>query len=265
MRKLFLLSLFILTGLWSFVTAAVEYNWQEIYTRVNRQLYNNRVALNQEVVNDVISYLDTVDARSDGQKISIIRGRVWAYDQTTGADRSLAGLRAFAEPLIAAAKLEKAPTGAQLASIFSIWYRQTDVEFAKEVYDFIKQTPGAEGYADSGLWANAVGKYEEAYSLYVATAVWPHRAVNLAIYKLNDPVKAFAAARLLTGKTYRANIVKPVIQQVVSKLVGNDAIPAAEMKTFLQNVNRKYSSQLIEDKAPWEPIIAQIRTVLETY
>ena len=144
MRKLFLLSLFILTGLWSFVTAAVEYNWQEINTRVNRQLYNNRVALNQEVVNEVISYLDTVDARSDGQKISIIRCRVWAYDQTTGADRSLAGLRAVAEPLIAAAKLEKAPTGAQLASIFSIWYRQTDVEFAKEVYDFIKQTPGEE-------------------------------------------------------------------------------------------------------------------------
>ena len=40
---------------------------------------------------------------------------------------------------------------------------------------------------------------------------------------------------------------------------------AAEMKTFLQNVNRKYSPQLINDKAAWEPIIAQVRTVLETY
>lgn len=264
MRKLFL-SLFILTGLWSFVTAAVEYNWQEIDAKVYRPLYNNRTALNQEVVQSAIDYLDAVEATNDGQKLDVIRCRVRAYDQTTGADRSLAGLRAFAEPLIAAAKLEKAPTGAQLASIFSIWYRRTDVEFAKEVYDFIKQTPGAEGYADSGLWANAVGKYDEAYSLYVETAAWPQRAVEIALNKLNDPAKAFAAAKLLTGKTYKAEIVKPVIQQVVSKLVGNDAIPAAEMKTFLQNVNRKYSAQLIEDKATWEPIIAQIRTVLETY
>lgn len=264
MRKLFL-SLFILTGLWSFVTAAVEYNWQEIDAKVYRPLYNNRTALNQEVVQSAIDYLDAVEATNDGQKLDVIRCRVRAYDQTTGADRSLAGLRAFAEPLIAAAKLEKAPTGAQLASIFSIWYRRTDVEFAKEVYDFIKQTPGAEGYADSGLWANAVGKYDEAYSLYVETAAWPQRAVEIALNKLNDPAKAFAAAKLLTGKTYKAEIVKPVIQQVVSKLVGNDAIPAAEMKTFLQNVNRKYSAQLIDDKATWEPIIAQIRTVLETY
>lgn len=264
MRKLFL-SLFILTGLWSFVTAAVEYNWQEIDAKVYRPLYNNRTALNQEVVQSAIDYLDAVEATNDGQQLDVIRCRVRAYDQTTGADRSLAGLRAVAEPLIAAAKLEKAPTGAQLASIFSIWYRKTDVEFAKEVYDFIKQTPGAEGYADSGLWANAVGKYDEAYSLYVETAAWPQRAVEIAINKLNDPAKAFAAAKLLTGKTYKAEIVKPVIQQVVSKLVGNDAIPAAEMKTFLQNVNRKYSAQLIEDKATWEPIIAQIRTVLETY
>ena len=264
MRKLFL-SLFILTGLWSFVTAAVEYNWQEIDAKVYRPLYNNRTALNQEVVQSAIDYLDAVEATNDGQKLTVIRCRVRAYDQTTGADRSLAGLRAVAEPLIAAAKLEKAPTGAQLASIFSIWYRQTDVEFAKEVYDFIKQTPGAEGYADSGLWANAVGKYDEAYSRYVSTAAWPQRAVEIALNNLNDPAKAFAAAKLLTGKTYKAEIVKPVIQQVVSKLVGNDAIPAAEMKTFLQNVNRKYSAQLIEDKATWEPIIAQIRTVLETY
>ena len=264
MRKLFL-SLFILTGLWSFVTAAVEYNWQEIDAKVYRPLYNNRTALNQEVVQSAIDYLDAVEATNDGQKLDVIRCRVRAYDQTTGADRSLAGLRAVAEPLIAAAKLEKAPTGAQLASIFSIWYRRTDVEFAKEVYDFIKQTPGAEGYADSGLWANAVGKYDEAYSLYVETAAWPQRAVEIALNKLNDPAKAFTAAKLLTGKTYKAEIVKPVIQQVVSKLVGNDAIPAAEMKTFLQNVNRKYSAQLIEDKATWEPVIAQIRTVLETY
>lgn len=264
MRKLFL-SLFILTGFWSFVTAAVEYNWQEIDAKVYRPLYNNRTALNQEVVQSAIDYLDAVEATNDGQKLSVIRYRVWAYDQTTGADRSLAGLRAFAEPLIAVAKLDKTPTGAQMVSLYSIWYRKNDTEFAKQIYEFIKSTPGAEEFADSGLWAAALEKYDEAYSLYVATGSWPQRAVEIALNKLNDPAKAFAAAKLLTSRTYKANLVKPVIQQVVSKLVGNDAIPAAEMKTFLQNVNRKYSAKLIEDKATWEPIIAQIRTVLETY
>lgn len=264
MRKLFL-SLFILTGLWSFVTAAVEYNWQEIDAKVYRPLYNNRTALNQEVVQSAIDYLDAVEATNDGQKLSVIRYRVWAYDQTTGADRSLAGLRAFAEPLIAAANLDKTLTGAQVVSLYNVWYRKNEPDFAKSVYAFIKATPGAEEFVDSGLWAAALEKYDEAYSLYVETAAWPQRAVEIAINKLNDPAKAFAAAKLLTGKTYKAEIVKPVIQQVVSKLVGNDAIPAAEMKTFLQNVNRKYSAQLIDDKATWEPIIAQIRTVLETY
>ena len=264
MRKLFL-SLFILTGLWSFVTAAVEYNWQEIDAKVYRPLYNNRTALNQEVVQSAIDYLDAVEATNDGQKLSVIRYRVWAYDQTTGADRSLAGLRAFAEPLIAAANLDKTLTGAQVVSLYNVWYRKNEPDFAKSVYAFIKATPGAEEFVDSGLWAAALEKYDEAYSLYVETAAWPQRAVEIALNKLNDPAKAFTAAKLLTGKTYKAEIVKPVIQQVVSKLVGNDAIPAAEMKTFLQNVNRKYSAQLIEDKATWEPIIAQIRTVLETY
>ena len=50
----------------------------------------------------------------------------------------------------------------------------------------------------------------------------------------------------------------------ISKLVGSD-VSAADMKAFLQNVNRKYSSQLIVDKPTWEPIIAQVRTMLETY
>ncbi len=51
----------------------------------------------------------------------------------------------------------------------------------------------------------------------------------------------------------------------VEKLCGNSAINAAEMKAFLQNVNRKYTARLADDKAAWEPIIAQVRTVLETY
>ena len=133
------------------------------------------------------------------------------------------------------------------------------------MYALIKATPGAEAFCDAGLWANAVGKYAESYELYLASKTWPQRAMEIALHRLNDPVKAFEAAKLITGKAYSAAIVKDVVRMTVSRLVGNDSVNAAEMKTFLQNVNRKYSARLIDDKTAWEPIIAQIRTVLETY
>ena len=82
---------------------------------------------------------------------------------------------------------------------------------------------------------------------------------------LHDLEKALTAATLICERTYSIEIVKSVVRMTVEKLCGNSAVNAAEMKTFLQNVNRKYSPQLINDKAAWEPIIAQVRTVLETY
>ena len=129
----------------------------------------------------------------------------------------------------------------------------------------IKATPGAEAFCDAGFWANAVGKYAESYELYLASKTWPQRAMEIALHRLNDPEKALTAATLICERTYSIEIVKSVVRMTVEKLCGNSAVNAAEMKTFLQNVNRKYSPQLINDKAAWEPIIAQVRTVLETY
>ena len=245
--------------------SAVEFDSAALAKNVYDPLFQNRTAMNQETVKTAAAYLDTVEAKTDAEKIVLIRYRVMAQDQTTGADRSLAGLKKYADEILAKVKFEKTLTGAQYVSIFSLWWRQNEPEFAKGVYDLIKSTPGAESFGDSGLWSSAVGKYDEAYDLYYATAGWPERAMSLALNKLNDPVKALAAANLIVKRNYSIGTVKTVIRMTVEKLCGNSAINAAEMKNFLQNVNRKYSPQLINDKAAWEPIIAQIRTVLETY
>ena len=262
MSKLFL-SLAAVCG--SLIVSAVDFDSAALAKNVYNPLFQNRTAMNQETVKSATAYLDTVEAKTDAQKIVLLRYRVMAYDQTTSADRSLVGLKKYADEILAKVKFEKTLTGAQYISIFSLWWRQNEPEFAKGMYDLIKSTPGAESFGDAGLWAGAVGKYEEAYDLYYATAGWPERAMHIASNKLNDPVKAFAAANLIVRENYSIGTVKTVIRMTVEKLCGNSAINAAEMKTFLQNVNRKYSPQLINDKAAWEPIIAQVRTVLETY
>lgn len=264
MRKLFL-TIAAFCGLATITATAAEFIWKEIQTNVSTPLYQNRTALDQSVVKAAKEYLDNIDAVNDGQKINVIRYKVIAYDQTAGVDRSLAGLKNYADDLIANTEFEKTLTGVQYVSLFSIWWRQNEQEYAQAVYDLIRSTPGAEACGDSGLWAYAIGKYAEAYDLYIASETWPNRAMSIAINQLNDLPKAFAAARKITGKTYNARIVQEVITMTISKLAGSDAVSAADMKTFLQNVNRKYSSQLIVDKPTWEPIIAQVRTMLETY
>ena len=263
MRKLFL-SLATLCGC-VLTLSAIEYNAAELMKNVSTPLFQNRSAMNQDVVKTATAYLDTVEAKTDAQKLNLLRYRVIAYDQTTGADRTLAGLKKYADSLIGNTKFERALTGSQYVGIFSIWWRRTEFDFAQEMYALIKATPGAEAFCDAGFWANAVGKYAEAYELYLASKTWPQRAMEIALHRLNDPEKALTAATLICERTYSIEIVKSVVRMTVEKLCGNSAVNAAEMKTFLQNVNRKYSPQLINDKAAWEPIIAQVRTVLETY
>ena len=262
MSKLFL-SLAAACG--TMILYAVDFDSAALAKNVYNPLFQNRTAMNQETVKSATAYLDTVEAKTDAQKLVLIRYRTMAYDQTTGSDRTLAGLKKYADGLIGNANFEKSLTGAQYVSIFSLWWRQNEPEFAQAMYSLIKSTTGASSFGDAGLWASANGKFEEAYDLYYATAGWPQRAMNIALNKLNDPVKALAAANLIVNKNYSIGTVKTVIRMTVEKLCGNDSINAAEMKNFLQNVNRKYSPQLINDKAAWEPVIAQVRTVLETY
>lgn len=42
-------------------------------------------------------------------------------------------------------------------------------------------------------------------------------------------------------------------------------VDEAKAKTTLKKLNRLYSPRLIKDKASWEPVVAMIRTALDTY
>ena len=266
MKKI-MLALAALAGIATITATAAEFNWKDLRDNVSTPLYQNRTAMDQGVVKTALEHLDTIDCVNDAQKLGVIRCRVIAYDQTTGADRTVAGLKKYADGLIAAAKFEKPLTGAQYASIFSIWWRQKEPEFAQEVYALMKATPGAEKFSDMGIWAYATGRYEEAYNIYVNSkqGYAAVRAVNLAINRLNDPGKAFAAAKIVAASNCQAAEVRHVLNIVVNKLTGDDTIKAADMKAFLQNLNRRYTAKLVEDEKTWEPVISQVRTLLEAY
>ena len=105
MRKLFL-SLAALCG--CVTLSAIEYNAADLMKNVSTPLFQNRTAMNQETVKAATAYLDTVEAVSDAQKLNLLRYRVIAYDQTTGADRTLAGLKKYADSLIGNTKFERA-------------------------------------------------------------------------------------------------------------------------------------------------------------
>lgn len=42
-------------------------------------------------------------------------------------------------------------------------------------------------------------------------------------------------------------------------------VDETKAKTTLKKLNRLYSPHLIKDKASWEPVVAMIRTALDTY
>lgn len=69
-------------------------------------------------------------------------------------------------------------------------------------------------------------------------------------YLLSDYVKK-NPARALAGVKYYTNVITD--------------IDPAKAKAGLNKLNRTYSPYLIEDKTAWEPVVALIRTALETY
>lgn len=266
MKKL-MLALAALAGIATATLSAVEYSYSDVMKNVSTPLYNNRTVFDQNVVKGALDYLGTVEAKNDGQRLSIVRYKVMAYDQTTGADRTLEGLKKYADGLLAEVKFEKALTPSQYVSLFSLWWRSKETDFAEAVYNFMKATPGAEKFADMGIWAAATGHYEEAYQIYF-NSKQPYaavRAMNIATYKLGDAVKAFEAAKVILVSKANAQEVKQVVTYLSNNIVGRDEIKAEEVKAFLQNLNRKYTARLSEDSATWEPIISQIRTILEAY
>lgn len=67
--------------------------------------------------------------------------------------------------------------------------------------------------------------------------------------------------KLLT-ENYNASLTKSAVGKLIDLAVAADIATA---KADLQKLNRKLSKNLLVDKTAWEPVIAQIRTTIETY
>ena len=65
-----------------------------------------------------------------------------------------------------------------------------------------------------------------------------------------------------SNSPYQINLVKLCVEKVVD--IGVTANVTTQ-KADLQKINRKFSKNLLVDKTAWEPIIAMVRTAIETY
>lgn len=261
--KLFVLFLVAL----SVVTVnAIEFKPAEFYKNVHDVLEENSNTKDQSVVASVKEYINSIEPKNDPEKRTLIKFKVWVYDQTKGSDTSFEGLSKYRDELIAKEKFEVAPTEAQKLEMLDIWYKyRTDKDFVSKMYNVIKATPNGYKFSNSGFYAYRAGKYEDAYNFYMASKVFPDRCVNIAVYNLKDLKKAFSAAQIITTKNYDVNTVKIIVNQVLNNISTSDEIDQDSVKQFLQKVNRRYSRLMKEDEATWAPIIGDVRMTLEAY
>lgn len=224
---------------------------------------NNRIKLDQSIPAKLVQYVNSIEPTTDGDKLVKIRLLEIARIQTTGADLSFKTHKKAFDEYIAAAKLEKELSTEVYLGKISYWWMADS--WAQEIYDLMKTMPGYKSWSDSGFICQVLGKNEEAYDCYMASGSWPDRQMEIALYVMKDPVKAFESAKLINQRSRQVSVVKRVINLVVSELAGNPAIPDQQMKDFLTAANRKYSGQLGNDEAAWSPVIKMIRTLLQTY
>ena len=72
----------------------------------------------------------------------------------------------------------------------------------------------------------------------------------------------YSAALLRDGAFLSMDDVRSAVDDLI-KLA--PTVDEAKAKTTLKKLNRLYSPRLIKDKATWEPVVAMIRTALDTY
>lgn len=123
-----------------------------------------------------------------------------------------------------------------------------------QVTSFKKQYPYCQGQFIEEAWVFCKANPTE-YDLYYLT-----RDGNKLGY---TPAQLYTLMleRLLAGN-FNAALTKTTIGKLIDLAVAAD-IPTT--KADLQKLNRKLSKNLLVDKAAWEPVIAQIRTTIETY
>jgi hypothetical protein len=90
----------------------------------------------------------------------------------------------------------------------------------------------------------------------------PQFYIYVSSSEVNDSIRYNALVEgIATNKLSRLNVLKSIdfiIQHATT-------LEEAKAKADLKRLNRVLSPKLISDKANWEPIVAKIRTALETY
>ena len=104
---------------------------------------------------------------------------------------------------------------------------------------------------------------------------------DLAIYCLANPTSydVYVAQRgklagkpwareMLTDRLRNHNLSLSVIPVAINLLIEYNIageVTNEEMKDILQKLNLRYTNQLAVNKEQWAPVVAQIRTIMETY
>lgn len=262
MKKFIILNIILST---IFTVSAVEFNSKEVYNNTYKKLVNNRETLDQNVVKEVNDYLNAVETKTDAQKLYVIKFKLFAYDQTKGSDNSFEGLKTYLEKMLSDAKLDKPIPEVKKLSMVGIWYKRTDKDFVAKMYNAIKTTPNGIKFVDAGWWAQHAKQYNDAYNFYMENQVFPDRSVEIAVKYLNDPQKALSAAKLVADKTYPVKVVNKVVGLVLENVVTNKQVNQEDVKTFLQDINKRYSRLMKEDEKAWAPIIGDVRMTLAAY
>ena len=252
----------------SFICAsAVEFDYKGLNENAYKRLIENKETKDQTVIAEVNKYLESVETKTDSQKLSVIRYKLFVYDQTKDVDNSFNGIKKHLEELLANAKLDNPVSDVKKLDMMSIWYKvlETDGKYTSSMYNAIKTTKNGTKFGDSGFWAYWAKQYEDAYTFYMETKVYPERAVDVAVKHLKNHNKALVAANMITEKTYPVEVVNKIVTLVLDNVVTSKQVNQEEVKLFLQNVNKKYSRLMKEDEKAWAPIIGDVRMTLGAY
>ncbi len=117
-----------------------------------------------------------------------------------------------------------------------------------------KQFPLCRGEYIAEAWAFCL-KNPTSYDFYYYRS-------HAATLKFTDTQVYNAVLSCLLSYNYSAKETLGAVNQLLDKAVLADV---TTQKADLQKLNRKFSPKLIADKAAWEPVVAAIRTAIETY
>lgn len=112
-------------------------------------------------------------------------------------------------------------------------------EFIVEAWEFCKKNPSA---------------YDFYYVAYKAKQL---NFTDLQVY-------AYMRDYLFKNSPHAA-LTRQAIDVLLNAAVMVDGTDGINVKSDLQRLNRKFSKNLLDNKAAWEPVIAKLRTTLETY